>query len=213
MCCFSELVDSTDTTAGAPRDTTHRRSLSSRLHSAISLSSSTNGAVPETIIESYPEWQIPEMNRLLVEHSLHSEILEAIVREGGPRWRAHATEVAGATRGQARQAELNLVDWTRPYADSTFPSAADEHIPTRLGESDRLAHFERPVNSPFGNIVDEITVPGWWVPGLPADQSSAERVASGAGAVEFDLGRYSFTYSRLGLRHRSAASAGVSNGT
>jgi len=160
------------------------------------------------LLEARPEWWIPEMNRLVVEHSLHSQVLEAIVREGGPRWQAHAIEVAGATRGEARQAELNLVDWTRPYADAPFPSAGDQRIPTRLGEDDRLAHFEPSIVSPFGRMVEDITVPGWWVPGLPADVSSAERVASGEGSADFDLGRYSFAYSRLGLQRRSAASTG-----
>jgi CRISPR-associated endonuclease/helicase Cas3 len=152
------------------------------------------------LAEEHPEWRIPEMNRLLVEHSLHSTVLEGIEECGGRRWRAHAVQANGALLGQARQAQLNLVDWTRPYADSSFPDAADERIQTRLGEGDRLAHFEPPVSGPFGNSVTELVLPGWWVVGLAGELDTAERVTPGEGVVHFWLGPQSFVYDRLGLR-------------
>jgi CRISPR-associated endonuclease/helicase Cas3 len=152
------------------------------------------------LIEEHREWRIPEMNRLRVERSLHSTILDAIMQSGGPRWHDHAVQVMGAVRGHSRQAELNLVDWNRPYADSSFPDAADERIQTRLGEGDRLVHFVPPVPGPFGNSVGDLVLPAWWVVGLAGELVTAERVTADEGAVHFGLGPHSFVYDRLGLR-------------
>jgi len=152
------------------------------------------------LIEEHPEWRIPEMNRLLVERSLHSTVLEAIVQSGGPRWRDHAIQMTGAVLGQARQAQLNLVDWTRPYAESSFPDAADQRIQTRLGQGDRLVHFAPPVPGPFGNSVTELVLPAWLVTGVAEELDAAEGVTVRERTVRFDLGPHSFVYDRLGLR-------------
>jgi CRISPR-associated endonuclease/helicase Cas3 len=154
------------------------------------------------LIETHREWRIPEMNRLLVERSLHSAVLDGIVEAGGSRWRSHAIEMMGVVRGHARQAELNLVDWTRSYAHSSFPSSSDQRITTRLGEGDRLVHFEPPVTGPFGDPVEELVLLPWWVAGLPADLATAEDVTARGGAIQFEVGPHSFVYDRLGLRRR-----------
>lgn len=152
------------------------------------------------LVEEYPAWRIPEMNRLLVERSLHSAVLESIVQAGGPRWREHEIQVMGSELGQARQATLNLVDWTRPYAEISFPSTADERIQTRLGEGDRLAYFEPAVSGPFGHPVTELVLPAWLASGVAAEVDSAERVSVHEGVVRFELGPRAFVYDRLGLR-------------
>jgi len=160
------------------------------------------------LIETQRDWRIPEMNRLLVERSLHSEVLDDIVESGGTRWRLHAIQMTGMLRGHARQAELNLVDWSRSYADSSFPSSSDQRITTRLGEGDRLVHFEPPVTGPFGNAVEELVLPARWMPGLPAELATAEKVTAIEGTLQFDLGAHSFVYDRLGLRRLQRGDAG-----
>jgi CRISPR-associated endonuclease/helicase Cas3 len=157
------------------------------------------------LLEQNPEWRIPEMNRRLVESSLHSAVLERIVQAGGPRWRAHATQMIGATLGQARLAQLNLVEWSRPYSESSFPDSADQRIQTRLGEGDRLVHFRPPAPGPFGNAVTELVLPAWWVKGLDADLSDAEHAISDGGVLRFEFGPHSFIYDRLGLRRAPKA--------
>jgi len=152
------------------------------------------------LIEEHPEWRIPEMNRLLVERSLHSTVLEAIVQSGGSRWRDHANQMMGAVRGHARQAELNLVDWNRPYTDSSFPDAADERIKTRLGDGDRLVHFAPAVPGPFNNSVTELVLPAWLATGVADDLDAAEDVTVREGTVRFEFGPHAFAYDRLGLR-------------
>lgn len=152
------------------------------------------------LIEEHPEWRVPEMNRLLVERSLHSTVLAAIVESGAPRWREHATQVTGAVLGQARQAQLNLVDWARPYGDSSFPDAADQRIQTRLGQGDRLVHFAPPAHGPFGSPVSELVLPAWWVGDVAGELDAAESVTQHEGTVRFEFGPHSFIYDRLGLR-------------
>ncbi|MEO8257369.1 MAG: CRISPR-associated helicase Cas3' [Acidobacteriota bacterium] len=152
------------------------------------------------LVEKHTECRIPAMNRHLVEHGLHSSVLEAIVREGGPRWYAHAVEMIGLARGQTRQAELNLIDWTRAYAETSFPDAADQHIVTRLGEGDRRVHFVPTVAGPFGHAVEDLVLPAWWVRSVSSDLEFAERVTSIDGVTRFMFGGRSFVYDRLGLR-------------
>lgn len=99
------------------------------------------------LIERHPHWEIPEMNRMIVEQSVHTEALEAISAEHGDRWRRHTMQTIGAERGQSRQAELNVIDRTKPYSETSFPDTLK--IPTRLGEGDRRVRFQPPVKGFF----------------------------------------------------------------
>jgi CRISPR-associated endonuclease/helicase Cas3 len=150
------------------------------------------------LLEREAEWRIPAMNRQLVENSVHSTVLAAIAAEGGTRWQAHSNQAIGAIRGQQRQADLNLVDWSKPYSEMSFPT--DERIATRLGEGDRLVHFTPPVRGPFGLSVNELTLRSWWVRGVPSDVESAEGATTAKGVTSFCFGGTSFVYDRLGLR-------------
>jgi CRISPR-associated endonuclease/helicase Cas3 len=140
------------------------------------------------------------MNRLLVEHTVHSEELQAIAEESGDRWRAHANQVIGTLRGHQRLAQLNLVDWSKPYAETSFSSVLDQRISTRLGEGDRRVSFARPVEGPFGNPIDELMLRAWWVAYLPSDADTADDVVVAQGRITFRAAGRLFVYDRLGLR-------------
>jgi CRISPR-associated endonuclease/helicase Cas3 len=152
------------------------------------------------LLEAHGDWLIPEMNRHLVERSVHSEALAAIVAAGGQAWQRHEMQMIGQFRAQARQAQLNVVDWTQPYAEMSFPDMADQHIATRLGEGDRRVKLPSPVMSPFGNTVTEFVLPCWLVPGVPSDAEDAEAMSSAAGVTRFGFGGRAFVYDRHGLR-------------
>jgi len=156
-------------------------------------------------IEDKPQWRIPGMNREIVERSLHSESLAAIVASSGPRWQLHHQEMLGAQHGRTRLADLNLVDWQRPYAERGFPSEAGVYIKTRLGEGDRRVHFSPAISGPFGMEVREMDVPGWMLAGADPELTAATDVDSRRGATQFRIGRHEFTYDRLGLRRDSAS--------
>jgi CRISPR-associated endonuclease/helicase Cas3 len=162
------------------------------------------------LIEAHPQWQIPEMNRHLVEHSLHSAVLDAIVREQGEHWQAHATHVLGTEYGQKSHAGLNLVDWTKSYASTSFPDSTDQRILTRLGEGDRRVRFASPVEGPFGRTFTELTLRADWASGIPIEVEPTKiqtiLPSDGPGIVRFTFGARSFEYDRLGLRPATALS-------
>lgn len=152
------------------------------------------------LIERHREWRIPAMSRHIVESTLHSSVLEAIAEGGGMRWQKHAVQMMGIERAQSRQADLNLVDWTKPYGETSFPSTLDQRIMTRLGEGDRRVRFEPPVMGPFRHMIGELLLRAPWVRGVPSDLELAENVVNAGGATCFMFGGTAFVYDRLGLR-------------
>jgi CRISPR-associated endonuclease/helicase Cas3 len=145
-------------------------------------------------------WTIPAMSRALVEGCLHSTRLDEIVRECGAQFAEHRTYLLGEWLGHRRTAELNLVDWNKPYAEMTFPTAVNERIQTRLGEGDRRVQFTPPVPGPFGLPVRELSIPAWWAAGVSADEETASNVTTQASVTRFSFGPKRFIYDRLGLR-------------
>jgi CRISPR-associated endonuclease/helicase Cas3 len=152
------------------------------------------------LLEQEHCWRVPSMCRQIVERCLHTTVLANIVREGGHTWREHEQQMLGSGFGQQRQAELNLVDWSHPYDETSFPDGLDQRITTRLGEGDRRVRFRSRVRSPFGNDVDEVLLRSWWAIGVAAGDSYAEDVTSSASGVRFRFGTKWFNYGRLGLR-------------
>ncbi len=152
------------------------------------------------LVERRREWRIPTDNRLLVEHGVHSEVLADIVREGGSKWQNHGIQIDGSTRGMARSAELNLVDWSLPYYDTAFPESGDQRISTRLGEGDRRVVIQEAPPGPFGKTVRELALRADWVAGVPSDVEFAERLEASGESIAFWFGHRRFVYDRFGLR-------------
>ncbi len=152
------------------------------------------------LIELHPVWQIPQMNRLLVEKSVHSECLSKLASKLGRRWTLHEQEILGSLRGQSRTAELCLVDWTKPYSESSFAGVIDRRISTRLGEGDRRIVFDPSFRSVFGNVISELVLRADWVRDVSHDISTATEVESRHGSTRFRFGDRRFLYDRLGLR-------------
>lgn len=158
------------------------------------------------LLEREPCWHIPAMCRDLVEQGLHSEILAQIVDEGGPAWKLHAAKVWGVAFGKRRMADLNLVDWSKPYCDIVYPS--DRKIPSRLGEGDRRAIFPERLPSPFGQTVKELNIKASWASNVPPEVSEADRIVKGDNWFRFHFGPSPFIYDRLGLRPVNAVQPG-----
>jgi CRISPR-associated endonuclease/helicase Cas3 len=150
---------------------------------------------------------IPSDNRFLVESATHPMRLDALVKELGGAWSAHASWIEGVTIGDEQQAQLNLMHWGSPFLGRDemdrkwlFPSEEmARRITTRLGEEDRLAVFEPPLSGPFGKPVGVLTLPAYWARGATADERPAV-VAVNTGVIRFRFGNREFTYDRLGLR-------------
>ncbi len=151
------------------------------------------------LLEQEALWCIPEMNRSLVERGVHSKVLGEIVRKLGGRFEAHERYLLGEWLGQRRLAQLNLIDRTKPYSETCFPSRVDERIQTRLGEGDRRVQFPTPFLGPFGRRVGELSIRAAWARGVP-DDAEAMDLESAEGRTFFRWGERRFVYDRLGLR-------------
>ncbi len=158
-----------------------------------------------------PVLELPRMNRELVEAATHPQALEALVdelvkalpRELGERWRAHRNMIHGIRAAKNSLAYLNIVDREEPLYECKFPTDLDSRVRTRLGEDDRIAAFPNMLRSPFGFEFQRISVPGWLVPDAPKDEKTKvleEKVLEEKdGYIRFIFANRHFCYNRLGL--------------
>jgi len=150
------------------------------------------------IAEEKQRFEIPAMNRDLVERTTHPAALDGIVAELGESWPAHSAAIRGIAIAHGAQANVNLVDWSKPFVDTIFPDT-DERVSTRLGAGDRIAQFPEPFVSPFGQRSREIPISATLAKGACEDEAPAEVTVS-VGVVSFRFGKKHFLYDRLGLR-------------
>ena len=151
------------------------------------------------LIDAHPCWEIPRMNRYLVEAATHPEKIDRLHQELGRSWRQAHDEVRGGQLGEQLSAFQVLIDRTKPFEQVPFPSSAEERIRTRLGEDNvRLDCAEPHPIGPFGGPVEEIIVPGWWCRELSVDDMPLERIQN-IGAIVFSLGEVGLRYDRHGL--------------
>ena len=155
------------------------------------------------LIGEYGEWDIPAMNRLLVENATHPARLDAITQEMGDDWAANSIGVEGEKIADAQLARLHTIKWDKSFyadnRDALFVSD-DENIRTRLGDDRVDVGFEGPQASPFEGAarIEGLALPLRWLGGaeLP-DTVAASAMRGGFG---FAVGERGFVYDRLGLR-------------
>lgn len=161
------------------------------------------------LIARRPCWDIPAMNRLAVECATHPAYLQSIVSELGGLWREHGQRMEGIRAAHGIFARQNTLRRDLPLDNRSclFGDGVASEIRTRLGLSDRVVRFAPALRSPFGNPVDELTIPAWMLGG---DSSSAEDglvCQATADAFRFTFSGRAFLYDRLGLRRESDESA------
>jgi CRISPR-associated endonuclease/helicase Cas3 len=150
------------------------------------------------LIETHPRWDIPTMNRMLVEHATHPVFLNVIEAEFLGRdsaWQKKFSSVEGETRSEVQQASLALLDHDQPFDQLRFD--ADERVATRLGGADRLVQFE-PMPGPFGVAVTRLRIPHHMLPPEPAE-IEASTISAELDGLSFSLGQTGYTYDRYGL--------------
>lgn len=149
------------------------------------------------LIEANPEICIPDDNRRLVESATHPDALRAI-EAADAIWAAHGQQIDGDTSALRTNARLGLLPFDQPFDDLVFP--ADVKLATRLGASDRVAHFIPPLPGPFGTPVGELPIRFHLLPpGLP-DDAAPEQIVLEGGGFTFQLGNAHYRYDRLGLQ-------------
>ncbi|MFC7705780.1 CRISPR-associated helicase Cas3' [Plastorhodobacter daqingensis] len=115
-------------------------------------------------ITLHPVWQIPVMNRSLVEAATHPEALDRLAEERG--WQAYRQRVTGKALAEMRTADLCILDRSAPL--ECFPD--DEKIRTRLGEEGVILSLPAGTVGAFGAPVHRLALPAQWSRGLTGDE-------------------------------------------
>ena len=162
--------------------------------------------VTRRLIDEYPQWRIPEMNRLLVERATHPDALDDITQEMGEGWQEHAIRVKGEQIADVMAGGSAVIQFDKSFfADNgevVFPGN-EESIRTRLGDERVEIAFDPPAASPLGGpAVERLAMPLRWLGGaeIPQEPIAPEFPESVNGGFEFSIDRRRFRYDQLGLR-------------
>ena len=156
------------------------------------------------LIAEHPEWEIPRMNRLLVERGTHPDVLESLTDELGEDWQTHAVQIKGGEIGDGLTARGVTIKRGKSFlidnGEVSFVSS-DEKIRTRLGDDRIDIAFDTPQPSPFDGSrrIDRLAVSVRWLPSEDAPDSVTPTPTDTG--FEFSVGDRKFRYDRLGL-HR-----------
>ena len=148
-------------------------------------------------------WDIPRMNRALVEDATHPDVLAEITAELEEGWGGHALEIEGAQIADGLTAGHALIRRDSSfYADNRevcFPDA-ETRIRTRLGDEGVEITLEPAARSPFAAdcAIGQLAIPGHLAHGLTGEEPVPWEQRDGG--FEFSVGGRSFRYDRLGLR-------------
>ena len=150
---------------------------------------------------------IPQMNRALVENSLHPERLRSLEKESA-LWQKHRQFIIGQYYADERLAHLSAHEWSTPLEET--PTVKMARVVTRLGEENIVWRLEKPIKSPFDASVEltELPVPLWMCrealsQGLPQD-FPAKVLGCESGVYSIDIGGIiTLRYSRLGLEREN----------
>jgi CRISPR-associated endonuclease/helicase Cas3 len=117
-----------------------------------------------------PVWQIPAMNRALVEAATHPQALDAIAAAHG--WQGYRQRVTGKALAEMRVAGLVTLDRKAPLiSDGRVKCFADdEKIRTRLGEEGVILTLPSGTIGPFGTPVTRFALPAHWSRGLSGEE-------------------------------------------
>jgi CRISPR-associated endonuclease/helicase Cas3 len=154
-----------------------------------------------------PVWEIPEMNRVLVESALHRDALDALLGSlpdaERPAWHQHRRDVEGDTMAQRNTGSSNLLRRDRDFMEQTVDD--DVHVASRLGGNDRLLEFPPDTIGPFRAPIHRITVPEWMLGSVAADAPLVclDRTDN---ALAISIGARRFTYGPHGLHPRTSPS-------
>jgi CRISPR-associated endonuclease/helicase Cas3 len=154
------------------------------------------------LINREATWEIPAMNRKLVESGTHEAVIKELCEElaaTDARWRVAWMRRRGEDRAHANAAVAAAIDWSAPFSEFRLH---EEALGTRLGLRDAVIEFEEgDWIGPFGRAIRRLVVPGWW-------RDLADAVVSGARPVDkvsheagfsFNLDRFVLRYGPYGL--------------
>ena len=155
------------------------------------------------LIAELPLWNIPGMNRKLVEYATHPDRLDAITQEMGDDWRVHGNNVMGGQLGEGMTAESAAIRRDKSFFvhnHEVLFGSDEEKIRTRLGDEGIDVEFAPEPVSPFepARSIGSVTIPEHMLRGATAGGRVTPNPAEGG--FTFAVGDRTFRYDRLGLR-------------
>jgi len=135
---------------------------------------------------------IPCDNRELVERATHPEALATL---NSPAWREHTASLFGTATAAEIAAHSSLL-LELPFGELRFPNIA-ARLATRLGLRDRTLPLRGIHRSPFGRVLNEITIPGHLCP--DTESTNIDNIEATRGGIQFHYGDQLYSYSRFGL--------------
>lgn len=152
---------------------------------------------------------IPGQSRTYIETTLHPDALEDVARRHDMQQELDAVFGLSAAHGQ--NALLRTMDWRTPFSET--PELLDDwaHQATRLGLDDLVVSFNEPAPGPFGNMIDQLCLPGWMAGDFSEEaapeivefftnRASLPPLEQGGAGFRFRLGDKYFSYNRYGLK-------------
>ncbi|MTH62543.1 CRISPR-associated helicase Cas3' [Paracoccus litorisediminis] len=156
-------------------------------------------------IQTHPRWEIPRMNRQLVEAATHPDALDLLAEARG--WQSYRQSVMGKATAEMQTAGLRLLDRSAPMVSpggrvNCFP--ADEDIRTRLGEQGAIIELPSGTIGVFGAPIRRLALPALWSRGL-----TGEEVAEVFRTPEMMISVLdkAFTYGPEGLQRKGSDNA------
>ena len=150
----------------------------------------------QRMVAAHRVWEIPAMNRVLVEEATHPDLVAAVLAEKGEDWESYDRKVGGARAAEEQFARMNALDRSKRFDGLRFPGG-DERIMTRLGEEGAVLQLEPAPVGPFGVEVTRITLPSHWSFGITSDHQV--RVERSGSELSFIVADKAIHYRRTGL--------------
>ena len=145
------------------------------------------------ILIEHPEVRIPQDNRLLVETATHPQRLETLT-DG--HWSKHREIIEGGVLARAIAAGHATAIYNQYFGECQFNELGGK-VAVRLGANSLELELDRPFQSPFGQILRSIVIPGHMAPNEPAEVITVQDEQSGITIMK--CGERCYEYSRYGL--------------
>lgn len=146
---------------------------------------------------------IPRDNRTLVEEATHPDVLSQI-EQSDSRWAAHVTYLRTGRREEILGAKNAKLSWEKPFVDDAN-GFSGERFTTRLGEQDIVVALPAPMQTPFGQTVEEMTLsPYLFGQGQRPENGMAAHVHPIPKGFGFTFADTPFTYTNCGIQKRSS---------
>ena len=153
-------------------------------------------------INDSPEWELPRMNRQLIESVLHSDSRNTLLAERGEDWQLAAQARWGIETSNIQQATQNPLPTHLTFLDDELRFPREISLPTRLGANNVQFRLENSVKGPFSEPVQNFNIPGWMLMDLDVelDEIEISVLNHDSNGLDIDIGGRGFRYSRYGLR-------------